>query len=706
MTNFSFAEASPVLQQLNRRMENLKPTPLFFFKYLNQVLKTQWDAAAPTYPMEIKIAPSNAMLLKKKFDPEKIIRIEEPLHREDGSPMWFEETKDQAWLRFGYKNEDPRFMSDEKFDMEYIHGFLGGSSGHGKSVTINSMLASLFYEYPPWELQVEMSDAKIIEFKKYGVGYRIPHIATIAATEDPEYVLSMLERDFQQMNERGKIFANIGASNLKSFRKKTGLAYPRVLIVMDEVESTFKMAGKYANRIAELIDGFARLGRAAGYHVFMATQNMSADIPKSATGQIRNRMCLGATESVSDAIIGNIGAAENFGRIGKLIVNTQTLNGGDTTPHNVQYQTPFLTDDNFEQEMRELSDLGDKVGFRWKLAFYDEEDIKTVDEFQPVIDKAITRMVNAGEMTAEKQIIPIGYPAFVSNDTDELLKLTFDHRDVENIAICSTVSDNVSAMLRVLDCGLRHDWQMIHYSSDVDQLASVPHAIQSLEAREAAQKPLSTMAALVHRRLFLLYVDNLAKDEGALQFNREQAEQMMLKCGVPKEMLGNGLMCRRAFIFSIVQTAPEHATIWKTVSSMFPSFLKYYEECVKYNAIIEPVTISKFKKVAIFIGDLSKIVGYGRDTKSAMVTALKKMMLDCNRAGVIMILYSRSMEGLNELSTAVRYTLFDVPDGKDWGRMRVDPPGSLNARLIVLSDTMNTVKPTCKFKRTLLRPEF
>ena len=141
---------------------------------------------------------------------------------------------------------------------------------------------------------------------------------------------SVLQKAFDEMNERAKIFANIGASNLKSFRKKTGLAYPRVFIIMDEVESTFKMAGKQAGAIADLIDGFARLGRAAGYHIFMATQNMSADIPKSATGQIRNRMCLGCNQATSEAVLGNGGASENFGRIGRLVVNTEVLNGGDT----------------------------------------------------------------------------------------------------------------------------------------------------------------------------------------------------------------------------------------------------------------------------------------------------------------------------------------------------------------------------------------
>ena len=161
-------------------------------------------------------------------------------------PIWFESTMEQAYLRFGYKNLDARYISDVALSMECIHGFLGGSSGHGKSVTMNAMICGLCMEYAPWELEIHLSDAKIVEFKKYGVNHRIPHISTIAATSDSDFVVSVLQSAFDKMQMRNKIFGSVGASNLKSFRKKTGLALPRVVIIMDEVESTFKFAGKKA----------------------------------------------------------------------------------------------------------------------------------------------------------------------------------------------------------------------------------------------------------------------------------------------------------------------------------------------------------------------------------------------------------------------------------------------------------------------------
>lgn len=706
MVSLSFAEASPVLEDIGKKLEKLRPTPVFFYPYLKRVLETQWKAEQPQFPMDIKIPKPNKYLLKKDFEPAQVIHLEEPVKMSDGTPMWFETTMDQAYIRLGYDNMDARYICKQKFNMEFIHGFLGGSSGHGKSVTINAMLAGLFYEYAPWELEVHMSDAKIIEFKKYGVGHIIPHISTIAATEDPDFVVSVLQKAFDEMNQRAKIFANIGASNLKSFRKKTGLAYPRVLIVMDEVESTFKMAGKQAQKIADLIDGFARLGRAAGYHIFMATQNMSSDIPKSAVGQIRNRMSLGANPSVSEAILGNSGAAENVGRIGRLIVNTEVMNGGNTFPHNVKYQTPFLDDPDFEVEMKELEELGAKVGYKKALSFYDENDVKTIEEFEPCIDKAIARMSAEGESGPRNTPVVLGYPSFVTEDPDGLLKMYFTHKDVENLVICSSQSERVGAHLHNIAHSVRGVFTQLHYASDVDMFAYTPDAVAKEEARDATQPPLTGLESLVRKRLFLAYADGLAKNEATVTYDRAKAELVMKQCGIPQEVWGNALMCRRTSVFQAVQKDPVHATMWKPVAGMFTSFKEYYDECVKYKALVEPISVEKFGKVMYFLGDLSKIIGYGRDNKSSAVTALKKLLQDCNRAAVVFVLYTRSMDNINDLVSGLRYAIFDAPDSKDWTRLRTEAPGSLGNKLSVLYDNLDTVTPQRKFKRTLLHPEF
>lgn len=699
-----FDEVANIAGKFNEAYKDLKPTPVFFYPYLKRVLETRFKELNPQFPMDIKIPKSNKALLKGDFEPEKVIHLEESLRREDGTPIWFGTTASEMFLRFGYKNLDARYISDAKMDMEFIHAFLGGSSGHGKSVTINSMLAGLFYEYAPWELQVHMSDAKIIEFKKYGVGNIIPHISTIAATEDADFVISVLGKAFDEMNQRAKIFGNIGVSNLKSFRKKTGLAYPRVLIVMDEVESTFKLAGKQAGKIADYIDGFARLGRAAGYHIFMATQNMSSDIPKSATGQIRIRCCLGANETTSEAVLGNSGATDNFGRIGRLIVNTEVLNGGKTFPHNITYQTPFLTDDNFGDEMKELEMLGRKVEYSQPLSFYDEEDIKTVDSFRPVIDSTLAKLSKRNDTVKGLPVI-LGYPAFVTDDPDGLLKVFFEFKDIENMVICSSQVDRISAHLANMAHSLKNSASILHYSSDVDMFKWTPMALTNEECRDATTSPLDVLDSVIKKRLFLLQVDNLAKNESRVKYSQENVEAIFSRDGIPKEAWDNSLMFRRATVFYAAQKQANFASIWKDVAHQFPSFKQFYENCVRYNSIITPMTTQSFGKIVFFIGDLSKILGYGRDSKSAPVTKLKKTLQDASRAGVVFVLYTRSMENLNDLYSGLRYAIFDSPESKDWGRLRAEPPVKLSSKLGVLYDTQNVDFPQRKFKTTLLVEE-
>lgn len=700
MLNVPFNSVQQKIREICGREKELRPPPIRFYPYLKRCLDEDRDNDMPTFPLDIRIAPDNKYMLKGEFEPKQVIHLEEPVKMEDETPMWFSGSQEQIYLRFGYENLDARKISKVKMDMERIHGFLGGSSGHGKSVTLNAMMGALCYEYAPWELELHLSDAKIIEFKKYGVGHRIPHISSIAATGDPDFVISVLDKAYTEMNERAKIFGSVNASNLKNFRKKMNLALPRVLIVMDEVESTFKMAGRQASKIAFYIDGFARLGRAAGYHLFLATQNMSSDIPSSAVGQIRLRCCLGANEKTSQAVLGNAGATDNFGRIGRMIVNTEVLNGGDTSPFNIKFQTPLIEDDEFEKEMEFLESKGKEVGFKKTMAFYDEEDVKQIPQFDPVIDAAIARMKNVHEVTASDTPVILGYPAFVTPDEDELLKIRLDQRDVENILICSTSAEHVAAHLHnisksLVDCG--HVVQL--YTTELDQTDWIYKPAVKLEARNAEQPPLSTIGSLVRKRLFLMQVDNMAPNA---RYDRAAVEALFAKDKIPKESWGNELLCKRAVVFNSLLQQRD----WEDVRYLFPTFLEGYKEFEKYHCLVKQIASADFTRAVFMLGDLSKIVGYGRDSRSKYVNALKKVMQDANRVGVLFVLFTRSMTDLTDLVSGVRYTIFDQPDSKDYGRMRTEEPASLGGKLALLYDNMDTANPHKKFKRTLIREEY
>ena len=676
---------------------SMRPNPLWFNEYIRRVLAEDEETMKPVYPYTVKIPKDNKYLLRGDYSPEKIITINEPIKTDDGaSSIWTMNSAKRAYIRFGYKDCDPRYICDLSLSSDLIHCFLGGSSGQGKSVTVNSMINALCFEYAPWELELHMSDAKIAEFKKYGVAHRIPHIKSIAATEDAGFVISVLHRASVEMQERNKIFGACGVSNLTEFREKTGLALPRVLVVMDEVESTFQLAGKDAPRIANYIDKFARLGRSTGYHIFMATQNMSSDIPKSAMAQVRVRCCLGADERTSDAVLGNKSAMYNMGFKGKLIVNTQVLNGGKTELHNVTYQTPLLDGDDFTTCMEFLERKGRETGFKHKLSFYDEEDVKTLDEFDSVCEKAFTRMSAAGEITKTDVPICLGYPAFVTDDADELFKLHLDHKDVENILVTSAQVERSVAHVHSIVRDLKASgYTCLYYGTERELIEKYSACSGYSECRAAENSDLAFPSAFIFKRTFLLQMDSIAKNAS---YDRVVVESELSKLGIDSRYYGNERTCKRYIAYKHLMKERE----WSSVSTVLPDFSYVISELEKTNSIVEDIDPNKFAPAAFIIGDMSKITGYGRDYKSQCVAPLKKAMQDASRVNAIFVLMSRSMEGLGELTSTFRYIIFDMPEEREYSRLRVDQPRELKSNLALLHDANAVEDKQVKFKRNLL----
>lgn len=698
MIKLEAARCAKVVDDLEQEYKRLKPKPLMFFDYMSRVLQEDLQKRPTTYPYTVRIPKENSYLLRGDYTPEKVIEVKEPIPlKEGGPPIWTMSSEERAYIRFGYKNLDPRYVCDLEFSSKLIHGFLGGSSGHGKSVTMNGMINALCYEYPPWELELHLSDAKIAEFKKYGVGHRIPHIASIAATSDSDFVISVLERARDQMLERNKIFGACGCSSLTSFREKMNLVLPRVIILMDEVESSFKSAGRRASYIASLIDDFARLGRSTGYHVFMATQNMTSDIPKTAMNQVLIRASLGANEGTSESILGNKGAAYNVGAIGKLIVNTKVLNGGKTDMYNETYQTPFLTDENFETSMEFLERKGEELGFKRKLAFYDEEDMYTLERFDETCNKAFSRMKANGEIEHSNEPICLGYPAFVTTDTDELFKMWLDHKDAENTLISSVASERVVAHIHNFQRDFSaNGYTCLYFGTDYELVKKYCKFELAEECRTAEKGALSSVDSLVLKRSFLLQMDQVSK---SASYNREVVESEFKTIGIPSEYWGNHRTCQRYIAYTHLLKDKE----WARISAFIPTFKNVIEELEKTNSIVDDIDPKKFAKAAIFIGDLSKITGYGRDGRTQYIAPLKRAMQEACRVNVVFVLSTRSMEGLTELVSAFRYAIFDLPDIRDYSRMKTEEPRELRDNLALIYDSSAVEGKQRKFKRTLLQ---
>jgi DNA segregation ATPase FtsK/SpoIIIE, S-DNA-T family len=99
---------------------------------------------------------------------------------------------------------------------EMPHLLIAGSTGSGKSVCINSIVASLLYKFRPDELRFVMIDPKVVELQQYNV---LPHLVVPVVT-DPKKVLLALRWVVNEMEKRYQIFARVGVRNIKSFNER------------------------------------------------------------------------------------------------------------------------------------------------------------------------------------------------------------------------------------------------------------------------------------------------------------------------------------------------------------------------------------------------------------------------------------------------------------------------------------------------------
>ncbi len=99
---------------------------------------------------------------------------------------------------------------------EMPHCLIAGSTGSGKSVCINSIIASLLYKFSPDQLRFVMIDPKVVELQQYN---SLPHLVVPVVT-DPKKVILALRWVVNEMEKRYQIFAKVGVRNIASFNSR------------------------------------------------------------------------------------------------------------------------------------------------------------------------------------------------------------------------------------------------------------------------------------------------------------------------------------------------------------------------------------------------------------------------------------------------------------------------------------------------------
>lgn len=140
----------------------------------------------------------------------------------------------ESWLHSGAKL--PLALGKDVYGKTIIadlakmpHCLVAGTTGSGKSVCINSIIASLLFRYTPEELRFIMIDPKVVEMQMYN---QLPHLVTPVVT-DPKKVLLALRWVVDEMELRYQIFAKTGVRNIMSFNDRP---LPKSQKELDELE--------------------------------------------------------------------------------------------------------------------------------------------------------------------------------------------------------------------------------------------------------------------------------------------------------------------------------------------------------------------------------------------------------------------------------------------------------------------------------------
>ena len=281
------------------------------------------------------------------------------------------------------------------------HLLIAGATGSGKSVCINSIIASILYKATPEEVKLILIDPKVVELSVYN---GIPHLL-IPVVSDPKKAAGALGWAVQEMTDRYKKFEAYSVRDLKGYNKaavkKGEEPMPQIVVIIDELADLMMVA---QNDVETKICRLTQLARAAGIHLVIATQRPSVDV---ITGLIKanvpSRIAFAVASQVDSRTILGIGGAE------KLLGRGDMLFDPSGASKAIRVQGAFISDDEVTDLVSFVKDGGSAKydeGVIEALERVDAAEKKQKDEDKPDEDSdpllmdCIELAVDAGQISA------------------------------------------------------------------------------------------------------------------------------------------------------------------------------------------------------------------------------------------------------------------------------------------------------------------
>lgn len=286
------------------------------------------------------------------------------------------------------------------------HLLIAGATGSGKSVCLNTLIASVLFKATPDEIKFLMIDPKMVELATYN---GIPHLVSPVVT-DPKKAATSLRWAVREMEHRYELFAAAGVRDITRYNKmfvtkdpaSSGQPLPLIVVIIDELADLMMVAPA---DVEDAVCRLAQMARAAGIHLVVATQRPSVDV---ITGLIKanipSRVSFAVSSQIDSRTILDMAGAEKLLGKGDMLF----FPVGASKP--VRVQGAYLSD-------REVEDL---VNFLKKQAepVYDEKIlIETPREEEPtemedeLLAQAVYILIESGHASISmlQRRLHIGY---------------------------------------------------------------------------------------------------------------------------------------------------------------------------------------------------------------------------------------------------------------------------------------------------------
>lgn len=186
------------------------------------------------------------------------------------------------------------------------HMLVAGSTGSGKSVCINTIIAGILYKARPEEVKMILVDPKVVELSNYN---GIPHLLTPVVT-DSKKAASALHWAVAEMERRYKAFADNHVREINSYNAQAAEKMPFIVIIIDELADLMMVAKV---DVEDAILRLAQKARAAGIHLILATQRPSVDVITGIVkANIPSRIAFAVSSQTDSRTILDMGGAEKL----------------------------------------------------------------------------------------------------------------------------------------------------------------------------------------------------------------------------------------------------------------------------------------------------------------------------------------------------------------------------------------------------------